>query len=93
MDVRPIWTDCDEAGDYVVPNVLSPRDLVSRPDIMDETVPHAFVHPVMNTFFRVTVLYRYLSVKSLDMPNYSVVDAASFHRHAQDLYSCDVFLP
>ena len=32
----------DEAGDYVVPNVLSPRDLVSRPDIMDETVPHTF---------------------------------------------------
>ena len=40
MDGRPIWTDCDEAGDYVVPNVLSPKDLVSRPDIMDETVPH-----------------------------------------------------
>ena len=42
MDGRPTWTDCDEAGDYVVPNVLSPRDLVSRPDIMDETVPHTF---------------------------------------------------
>ena len=41
MDGRPTWTDCDEAGDYVVPNVLSSRDLVSRPDIMDETVPHA----------------------------------------------------
>ena len=40
MDGRPTWTDCDEAGDYVVPNVLSPRDLVSRHDIMDETVPH-----------------------------------------------------
>ena len=40
MDGRPTWTDCDEAGDYVVPNVLSPRDLVSRPDIMDEVVPH-----------------------------------------------------
>ena len=26
-------TDCDEAGDYVVPNELSPRDLVFRPDI------------------------------------------------------------
>ena len=26
------------AGDYVVPNVPSPRDLVSRPDNMDETV-------------------------------------------------------
>ena len=39
MDGRPTWTDCDEAGDYVVPNVLSPMDLVSRPDIMDETVP------------------------------------------------------
>ena len=32
MDGRPTWTDCDEAGDYVVPNVLSPRDLVFRPD-------------------------------------------------------------
>ena len=42
MNRRPTWTDCDEAGDYVVPNVLSPRDLVSRPDIMEETVPHIF---------------------------------------------------
>ena len=33
-------TDCDEAGDCVVSNVLSPRDLVFRPDNMDETVPH-----------------------------------------------------
>ena len=41
MDGRPTWTDCDQAGDYVVPNVLSPRDLVSRPDNMDETVPHS----------------------------------------------------
>ena len=36
MDVRLTWTDRDEAVDYVVPNVLSPRDLVSRPDNMDE---------------------------------------------------------
>ena len=42
MERRPTWTDCDEAGDYVVPNVLSTRDLVSRPDNMDETVPHTF---------------------------------------------------
>ena len=40
MDGRPTWTDCDEAGDYVVPNVLSPRDLVFRPDNMDKTVQH-----------------------------------------------------
>ena len=40
MGGRQTWTDCDEAGDYVVPNVLSPRDLVSRPDKMDETVLH-----------------------------------------------------
>ena len=40
MDGRPTWTDCKEAGDYVVPNVLSPRDLVFKPDNMDETVPH-----------------------------------------------------
>ena len=40
MDGRPPWKDCDEAGDYVVLNVLSLRDLVSRPDNIDETVPH-----------------------------------------------------
>ena len=27
-----------------MPNVLSPRDLVSRPDRMDETVPHTHTH-------------------------------------------------
>ena len=48
MDGRPTWTDCDEAGDYVVPNVLSPRDLVSRPDIMDETVPHSIFPLIAN---------------------------------------------
>ena len=37
MDVTLAWTDYDKAGDYVVPNVLSPRDLVSRPVKMDET--------------------------------------------------------
>ena len=40
MHVRLTWTDCDEAGDYVVSNVLSPRDLVTRPDKTDETVLH-----------------------------------------------------
>ena len=40
MDVLLTWTDCDEAEDYVMPNVLSPRDLVSRPDNMDKTVLH-----------------------------------------------------
>ena len=40
MDVELTRTDCDEAGDYVVSNVLSPRDLVSRPHYMDETVLH-----------------------------------------------------
>ena len=40
MDGRPILTDCDEAGDYVVPNVFSPRELVSSPDKMDKTIPH-----------------------------------------------------
>ena len=53
MDGQRTWTDCDEAGDYVVPNVLSPRDLVFRPDNMDETVPHTFVlhiyHMVQNS--------------------------------------------
>ena len=38
MDGRPTWTDFDEAGDYFVPNVCSPRDLLATPDNMDETV-------------------------------------------------------
>ena len=33
-------TDSDEAGDYVVPNVLSPRDLVFRPDIGHKLYHH-----------------------------------------------------
>ena len=40
MDIQLTWADCDKAEDYVLPNVLSPRDLVSRPDNMDETVLH-----------------------------------------------------
>ena len=44
MVVGLTWTDRDEAGDYVVPNVLSAMDLVSRPDNMNETV----LHPVHN---------------------------------------------
>ena len=40
MYVQLSRTDCDEAGDYVVSNVLSPRDLVSRPDNMEESVLH-----------------------------------------------------
>ena len=31
---------CDEAGDYVVRNVFSPRDLVFRPDIADIELYH-----------------------------------------------------
>ena len=38
MDGRLIRTYCDKAGDYVVPNVLSQRDLVSRPENIDETI-------------------------------------------------------
>ena len=43
VDVQLTWTDCDKAGDYVVPNVLSPIDLISRPDKMDETVLHTLM--------------------------------------------------
>ena len=38
MDIRLTRADCDEAGDFVVPNVLGPRDLVSRLDNMGKTV-------------------------------------------------------
>ena len=32
-------TYCDEAGYFAVPNVLSPRDLVLRPDYRTKTGP------------------------------------------------------
>ena len=38
-------TDCDEAGDYVVPNVLSPRDLVFRPVIGHKLYHHPLKLP------------------------------------------------
>ena len=53
MDVRLAWTGCDEAGDYVVPNVLSPRDQVSRPDKMNETVLHTqYISTYYNVYLR-----------------------------------------
>ena len=63
MDGRPTWTDCDEAGDYDVPNVLSPRDLVSRPDIMDETVPHT--HPRSQNPWKLTMCVVYMHTCTL----------------------------
>ena len=56
MDGLPTWTDCDEAGDYVVPNVLSARDLVFRPDNMDTR--HVF--PTMNILSKKRILSLYL---------------------------------
>ena len=53
---RPTWTDCDEAGDNVVPNVLSQRDLVFRPDNMDETVPHTYRRIVLNSSYSTSSL-------------------------------------
>ena len=47
MDVRLTLTDCDEAVDYVVPNVLSPRDLISRSDCTTHKTKRDFT--VFNT--------------------------------------------
>ena len=68
-------TDCDEAGDYVVPNVLSPRDLAFRPDIGNKLYHH---HPidfiicktkqkfVIHTLVRLnTALFKILTTKIL----------------------------
>ena len=73
MDLRLAWTDCDEAGDYVVPNVLSPRDLVSRPDNMDETVLHT--KKTIEQIYR----NRYLSICKLFVMTYSSVQNILFY--------------
>ena len=51
-----------------MPNVLSPRDLVSRPDIMDETVLSSDTKVVINHRVGNLILnsmLSYLSIKSL----------------------------
>ena len=60
MDGRPTWTNCGEAGNYVVPNVLSPRDLVFRPDNTDETVPHTNSKHLLCTIYLAIVLHESL---------------------------------
>ena len=62
MDGPSTWTDCDEAGDYVVFNVLSPRDLVFRPDNLDETVPHTYCIIIVYTLVDST------KIQSADQP-------------------------
>ena len=58
MDVRLNWTDCDEAGDYIVPKVLSRRDLVSGPGKMDETILHRYF-----MFRMYCIMYMYITSK------------------------------
>ena len=82
MDGRPTWTDCDEAGDYVVPNVLSPRDLVFRPDNMDETVPHT--HILSDTCTSSVCVDQFLASRTLSNPCIMFVDQ---FRQNVDLYS------
>ena len=65
---RPTWTDCDEAGDYVVPNVLSPRDLVFRPDNMDETVPQK-----VNILYLPTFGSQARELKTLEFPTHNIL--------------------
>ena len=67
---RKRWTD-DRLGqtvrrlrDYVVPNVLSPRDLVSRPDNMDETVLHTYLHGYNKKLIRFSDLYLIFKVST-----------------------------
>ena len=55
MDGRLNRTNSDEAEDYVVPNVLSPKDLVSRPDNMDETVQSSS-HTCFNNDHRLNLI-------------------------------------
>ena len=70
MDGRPTWTDCDEAEDYVVSNVLSSRDLVFRPDNMKETVPHKS----MGFFFKRSRAANSV-VRGQNWPNFELIQA------------------
>ena len=59
MDGRLTWTGCD-----VVPNVLSPRDLVCRPDSMYETVPHTLWRPFSSTKKGLNSIVKFIEIMS-----------------------------
>ena len=63
MDERPTLTDCDEAGDYVVPNVLSPRDLVFRPDTITIKSQYIPIASMQNNTF--TGLFLYMKIYAI----------------------------
>ena len=65
MNVRLTWTDCDEAGDYVVSNVLSPKDLVSKPDNMDEAVPHTDKHRLIEVTWCKQIITSHFPIRIL----------------------------
>ena len=76
MGERPTWTDCDEAGDCVVLYVLSPRDLVFRPDNMDETVPHTHTHTHTHKIMGLTHILA--ATLAVDYQIFYQIDANSF---------------
>ena len=78
MDGRPTWTDCDEAGDYVVPNVLSPRDLVFRPDNMTKLYN---THNIDNPYFEGMVNQIYPPELQLNKANTSDTEAPFLDLH------------
>ena len=74
MGVRLSSTDIDEAGDFVVPNVPSPTDLVSRPDNMDETVLHTECDSL---YYNIIVFLQVLSCRNKPFSNSSLTDSSA----------------
>ena len=72
MDIRLTWIDCDEAGDYVVPNVLCPMDLFSRPENMDETILNTHIFP---SFFAQSFVRTAILRSSSELPNINVTSS------------------
>ena len=86
VDRQPTWTDFFEAGDYFVPNVCSPRNLVARPDNMDETVPHTHTHTHTHTHM-IKTIQKSVSPEPLDRFEetcYLAIWTTSYH----NLFKC-----
>ena len=91
MDGRLTWTDCDEAGDYVVPNVLSPRDLVFRPDNMDETVSHTSFYLKARCIKSILYLY-YWYLKTFILTDVNKIKlSCSCKTDDFQMTKCDIF--
>ena len=81
--------------EYGVPNVFSPRDLVSRPNNMDETVLHTHCAADLCLCFRIShhaarIVFLYCDFFLFHFAYFDASNNGSYkvHSHGQKIHAC-----